>query len=386
MQNTKNRIINNSSISNKLSRDQLETQLAQVKDYQQAGIQAPLVISRQIEEIDILNYLSTAKKSPKVYWSNREGDFEIGGIGKSWEIKEDDYNRIPSTLSEISTLTKRISPNPFLKIIGGIAFDPKKHTDNRWRDFSNLWFILPEISIIREGNNYYQIAAAIVQPDDDLEILIEQLTSLLEQDIIINRSNIEDSKSEQFSRTDLPDHSEWNKNINNALKEITDHKFKKVVLARRSNFQFDSTINPFNYLSQLKKINLNCNSFLFQPNSDVTFLGNTPERLFKLKGNHLETDAIAGTIRRGVTDDEDEKLEIELMRSKKDQFEQRFVVEGIKTQLQELCKDIIITDKPELLKLAKIQHLISHISCKLKNEINFGDLLHSLHPTPAAAI
>jgi len=160
MQNTKNRIINNSSISNKLSRDQLETQLAQVKDYQQAGIQAPLVISRQIEEIDILNYLSTAKKSPKVYWSNREGDFEIGGIGKSWEIKEDDYNRIPSTLSEISTLTKRISPNPFLKIIGGIAFDPKKHTDNRWRDFSNLWFILPEISIIREGNNYYQIAAA----------------------------------------------------------------------------------------------------------------------------------------------------------------------------------------------------------------------------------
>lgn len=48
--------------------------------------------------------------------------------------------------------------------------------------------------------------------------------------------------------------------------------------------------------------------FLLQLSADDSFMGCTPEKLFKLEGDQLSTEALAGTRPRGDTAEADQRL------------------------------------------------------------------------------
>ena len=47
-------------------------------------------------------------------------------------------------------------------------------------------------------------------------------------------------------------------------------------------------------------------------------IGSSPEMLVRVEGRNVETYPIAGTRKRGTTEDEDKKLEIELLKDEKE--------------------------------------------------------------------
>ena len=74
-----------------------------------------------------------------------------------------------------------------------------------------------------------------------------------------------------------------------------------------------------------------------QPSSDLAFVGASPEQLYKREGLRIESEAQAGTRKRGESDSIDEALEKELMDSTKEYLEHDLVFQDIQTALSKLC-------------------------------------------------
>lgn len=84
-----------------------------------------------------------------------------------------------------------------------------------------------------------------------------------------------------------------------------------------------------------------------------------------------------------MNDSDDHQLGLDLLHSDKNLREHRFVAESIKKMFDELCDNTGAQPNPRLLKLARIQHLYSKISGRLKKEISLFDIITNMHPTPA---
>ena len=67
--------------------------------------------------------------------------------------------------------------------------------------------------------------------------------------------------------------------------------------------------------------------------STHSFLGSTPERLFSRDTKTFATEALAGTIGRGQTDEEDQSFAHWLLNDKKNGYENRLVVEDLVNRL-----------------------------------------------------
>ena len=117
---------------------------------------------------------------------------------------------------------------------------------------------------------------------------------------------------------------------------------------------------------------------------DRYFVGATPERLVCGVDGQIQTMALAGSARRGATQEEDERLgREELLNNPKNQAEHAVVVTTIRNALARLCSRVWVADAPHLLKLKNIQHLETPIIGDLLPGHSILEAIEDLHPTPA---
>ncbi len=103
------------------------------------------------------------------------------------------------------------------------------------------------------------------------------------------------------------------------------------------------------------------------------FAGATPEQLFSLHGNHLETMALAGTARS----EDSEVFAVD----EKEIREHEYVAQTLVSKLLDL--GCIKRSAREILDLGSIVHFLTLISLDLQSPQTPEDLLRRLHPTPA---
>jgi menaquinone-specific isochorismate synthase len=101
-----------------------------------------------------------------------------------------------------------------------------------------------------------------------------------------------------------------------------------------------------------------------------------------LSGRTVQTEALAGSIGRGETTEEDEWLASQLRDSEKDVHEHDLVTETIRDQLAPLAADIR-TGSRVVRRLATVQHLRTPIRATLADDEHVLRLVEALHPTPA---
>jgi menaquinone-specific isochorismate synthase len=103
------------------------------------------------------------------------------------------------------------------------------------------------------------------------------------------------------------------------------------------------------------------------------FAGATPELLFSLSGNRLETMALAGTARS-----EDQEV---FAVDQKEIREHEYVAQSLVSKLLGLGE--VQRSAREILDLGSIVHFLTHIALDLETQQTPEDLLRRLHPTPA---
>jgi menaquinone-specific isochorismate synthase len=347
-----------------------------------APVGTPLKVLRfelPCEPVDILAWLHNQHAGTKVYWSDREGRFEMGGVGAADSVKRDgalDYGEL------LTYIEDRLSAdNPRLRYYGGMGFYPSSDVRD-WQDFGTGQFIVPRFEFFqsREQTVFaFNIACQDVQEEKTAEILktLDELSFAAD--------TVYRGAPKVTARNDCPDREAWGAIFSRLISPTGRREFEKIVLARKSVFDFDVDIRPDALVKHLKDRTPRCFHFCLQPRAGSAFLGATPERLYKREGRHLESEAMAGTRPRGKDEQEDLKLESQLLNSAKEAREHKFVVDAVRRALEGLCRSSGVDADRTLRKLKGSQHLVTPFTGRLHEGVGDAQILTALHPTPAVA-
>jgi menaquinone-specific isochorismate synthase len=168
-----------------------------------------------------------------------------------------------------------------------------------------------------------------------------------------------------------------------ALERIGCGEFEKIVLARAQDLSADQPLHPLTMLNGLRQRFPDCYSFSFTHGRGPSFIGASPERLVRVSKGVLETEALAGSIRRGATASEDAALATALARSEKDQREHQQVVDDIVARVTPLGIQPEVPRTPHVRRLANVQHLHTPVTAPLPDTVQLLDVIAAMHPTPA---
>jgi menaquinone-specific isochorismate synthase len=338
-----------------------------------------------IPELEPLQWLGQQKSDVKTYWSDRQGQFTMAGIGAVDLVAGDksiDHGII------FGQLRQRLSPRfPKVRYYGGIGFSQDKSIDPDWKLFGNYRFIIPKFEIYTDGiSTVFSCNFSCDFNSEKLDLILNELADI---DFISPVTSAD--LPLQINRIDTPSRLEWEQNIEAALAQFTDLELDKIVLARRSIISFTDNIHPQLLLQFLQPNNAHSYHFCFQINPTTAFIGTSPERLYYRQDRCLKTEAIAGTRQRGTSPQLDLELSEDLRNSPKDLHEHQLVVNNLQAILAELCDSVTIESPEErlrqreltILKLNKVQHLYTQCHGTLTANLTDADILPKLHPTPA---
>jgi menaquinone-specific isochorismate synthase len=171
--------------------------------------------------------------------------------------------------------------------------------------------------------------------------------------------------------------------VASALGQIASGTLSKIVLARAQDVESERVLHPLQVLNGLRQRFPDCYAFSFTLGRGASFIGATPERLVRVSGGELETEALAGSARRGHGAAEDAAIAAGLQRSDKDRREHRQVLQDIATRLAGLGLEPHFSSEPQVRRLANVMHLHTAIRAAVPSVVSLLDILAAMHPTPA---
>lgn len=143
-----------------------------------------------------------------------------------------------------------------------------------------------------------------------------------------------------------------------------------------------TSLHPFNIYKHLRTVNPSPYMFYIDY-LDFQIIGASPELLCQVDSkNEVITHPIAGTIKRGATPAEDDKLAEELRLSTKDRAEHVMLVDLARNDINRVC-DPKTTSVDKLLtvqKFSHVQHLVSQVSGTLRPDQTRFHALRSIFP------
>ena len=171
--------------------------------------------------------------------------------------------------------------------------------------------------------------------------------------------------------------------VRRALGLIADATFQKIVVARAIDLTANRALHPLTVLNGVRQRFPECYAFSTATGAGPSFIGASPERLLQVSQGRIETEAMAGSARRGASASEDAALAAVLLRSEKDLREHRHVLGSISRRVEPLGVNLDFSEIPVIRKLANVQHLHTPMAGRLPEGVRLLDLLAVLHPTPA---
>ncbi|KAF8319317.1 anthranilate synthase component [Clavulina sp. PMI_390] len=142
-----------------------------------------------------------------------------------------------------------------------------------------------------------------------------------------------------------------------------------------------TALHPFNAYRRLRQVNPSPYMF-YVDCGDVQLVGASPETLCKVENGKVYNHAIAGTVKRGATKEEDDKLGNELLNSTKDRAEHIMLVDLARNDVNRVCQPLTVK-VDELMVVQKFSHVIhltSQVTGQLREEKTRFDAFRSIFP------
>ncbi|PKL83873.1 MAG: hypothetical protein CVV24_02670 [Ignavibacteriae bacterium HGW-Ignavibacteriae-3] len=334
------------------------------------------------QKIALSDYLSLKsgilnEKSFSFYWNIPADNYSFIAAGAIYSLRSSEYKDLSTLGDDLKNLPFNVVSNntnsdlPFF--IGGVKF-PSSESGEKWNDYEYSQWTIPNFLVLKNGGNTFLIINTF---EEFIQESIEQLEFYQGINSYPSEKTINVLSNKNGSL--LPT---WCRQINSALDLISQNQIEKVVIARYNELELNEEPEMSVLLEHLETVFENCTTFAYKSKNSV-FFGSSPERLLKAVGGIIETDALAGSIGRGINAEKDCNLEEELLNDEKNLSEHKSVLNFILSQLGPFTEKILFDSKPLIKKYPNIQHLYSKISAKLKKDVSFFSLLEKLFPTPA---
>jgi isochorismate synthase len=256
------------------------------------------------------------------------------------------------------------------RLLGGFRFNPEATVGEPWTAFGAGWLVLPQALLVLEGES----TGLVIAPGADPAEAARAVESALVE---------RDAPPSQPLRVEQPmDRGRWVASVAAIAAQVRDGAYEKAVLASRQQLAADGPISIGAALARLRSNYPNCHLFTFTDQGS-TFMGASPELLVRLADGQVEALGLAGSLRRGETPEEDDRLGTQLMSSAKDRIEHETVVRAIRERLAPATEALHAPNAPRLRKLRNIQHLATEITGRVRPGVDILDLVQRVHPTPA---
>ncbi len=268
-------------------------------------------------------FAAAATYQDRALWLQPARRFALVGAGAAHVIEAEDAGRFASARSARSELlagavVERAGAAPASTgpvLLGGFSFDPRRIGDGVWRGFPAARLILPRVLLTAEGEAHYLTLNAVLWPDSDpaaaARAAIDELDALLTRAQAVAPSPAaEGSVAVSEERTAAA----WRQVVADASSSIRRGEAEKIVLAREVRLEAETRFEVSTALDRLVAAYPTCYVFAFAQDGR-TFLGATPERLVQLEQGELKAACLAGSERRGSTDEEDRELGAALLAS-----------------------------------------------------------------------
>ncbi|MBA5851909.1 anthranilate synthase component I [Clostridium sp. cel8] len=213
----------------------------------------------------------------------------------------------------------------------------------------------------------------------DYEGVLSYLKDLGKQ--IANKSSIHNipnySTTKEFSSNYSKD--EFCKNVDKVKEYIKKGDIFQTVISQR--IKCKTELKAFDIYRKLRSENPS--PYLFYIDfENFQVIGSSPERLVSVHGDIVSTNPIAGTRRRGKTEEEDKKLEKELLSDEKERAEHVMLLDLGRNDIGRVSEfgSVKVTKFMEVQKYSHIMHLVSQVSGKLKKNVSSFDAFVSCLP------
>jgi len=170
----------------------------------------------------------------------------------------------------------------------------------------------------------------------------------------------------------------WQDAVASAVLRIGSDGLEKVVLARAEEVRATEPLNARWLVGELARRYPSCWTFHVGG-----LLGASPEMLLRREGGLATSRVLAGTIRRGGTEELDLKLAHALARDGKNLIEHELAVASVADALAPFCSGMNVPDAPYVLELPNVLHLASDITGVSAPGVSALRLAGELHPTAA---
>ena len=153
----------------------------------------------------------------------------------------------------------------------------------------------------------------------------------------------------------------------------------QVVLSQRQALHTGA--HPFTVYRALRRVNPSPYMFFLQLGDDH-LIGSSPEMLVRLDGDTLLMHPIAGTRRRGRTDEEDEALANELANDEKERAEHIMLVDLGRNDIGRVSRPgtVRVPKLMEIERYSHVMHLVSHVTGTLHPDLTGLDALRACFP------
>lgn len=226
------------------------------------------------------------------------------------------------------------------------------------------------------------IANARITADDDLEALyqfacakIQFLERELERNLSISRPDAAPALVVSSNHT----RERFEEQVRAAKEHIAAGDIYQVVLSQR--FQAAVDAEPFMVYRALRHVNPSPYMYFIRMGG-VSVVGSSPEMLVRVEGARVETHPIAGTRRRGRTDEEDVRLAEELKRNEKERAEHVMLVDLGRNDVGRVCDygSVRVPQFMGLERFSHVMHLTSIVEGRLSEKHDRLDALESCFP------
>ncbi|HVB23872.1 MAG TPA: isochorismate synthase [Ktedonobacteraceae bacterium] len=372
---------------------------AQRADRQQRAVLASFTFPiAWIDPLRVFTAARQAKLGECFFWERPVEGNALVGMGAAATIETHGVTRFTDSASAWRTLLNDAAitcvhptdtfTNSGPVLFGGYTFDPLVPRTALWVNFPDGLLILPQILLSYSADCVALSVNRMIQASDNSEqcakeiaASVKRLHDMLERTPEIRRAD----NSNALSLHEIRPASEWKAMVADTVDTIQHGAFEKVVLARDIQATFHDSSATFaisTVLHRLRESYPTAYVFAIQ-RGEQFFMGATPERLVQARDGQIQTMALAGSARRGKTEEEDARIGAELLQSEKNNGEHAIVVEMVREALANHCTHVHVSTMPQLLKLKNVQHLKTPIAGELIPGRCILDIMADLHPTPA---
>ncbi|MEK9786020.1 MAG: anthranilate synthase component I [Gammaproteobacteria bacterium] len=207
-----------------------------------------------------------------------------------------------------------------------------------------------------------------------LDQLVEQIAGLsVSHGTPVGRLVRENDFRSSFARDDFEDAVERCKEY------IQSGDIFQVVLSQRLSIPFDA--EPVTLYRALRTVNPSPYMY-FLDLDDFQIVGSSPEILARLEDGEVTVRPIAGTRRRGRSDEEDKALEQELISDPKELAEHLMLVDLGRNDVGRIATTgtVKLTSKMQVERYSHVMHIVSNVTGELQDDLDAIDVLRATFP------